>query len=280
MKITLGFSTCPNDTYIFDALVNGKIDAQGLKFIPVLADVEELNSRALEGDLDVTKLSYHAYGHVSDNYKVLDAGSALGWGNGPLVVSKRKIYTDEVQHTRIAVPGKLTTANFLTGIAFPDAKNKQYYLFSDIEEVVLSDAADVGVLIHENRFTYAERGLQLIMDLGKFWEKTTQLPIPLGGIMVNRRIPDDVQVIIQRLIRESLTFAYENPGSAMAYMKKYAQEMREDILLKHVDTFVNDFSLSLGEEGRAAINKLLEKGSSLGLFTMPGKDVFIPSDGL
>jgi len=275
MKINIGFSTCPNDTYIFDALVNGKIDTQGLIFSPVLADVEELNLMAQEGAIDVTKMSYHAYGHVSSFFKVLDAGSALGRGNGPLVVSKRKIYPDEVPHARIAIPGELTTANFLTGIAFPEAKNKKAYLFSDIEEVVLSNEADIGILIHENRFTYSNRGLKLIMDLGDFWEKKTGMPIPLGGIVVNRRIPDDLQLLIQKLIRESLAFAHENPGSAMEYMRKYAQEMREDILLKHVETFVNDYSLSLGPEGRAAINKLLNLGSKLGLFPPPKDEVFV-----
>ena len=275
MKISIGFSTCPNDTFIFDALVNGKIDTRGLEFAPVLADVEELNSRALEGDLDVTKLSYHAYGHVSAKYKILDSGSALGWGNGPLAVSKRKIYPDEVPDTRIAIPGELTTANFLTGIAFPGADNKKAYLFSEIEEVVLSDEADVGVLIHENRFTYYERGLKMIMDLGDYWEKKTGMPIPLGGIMVNRRVPHDIQKLIQKLIYDSLAYARDNPGSAIDYMRSHAQEMREDILLKHVDTFVNDYSLSLGEEGRSAISKLLELGSSRGLFPKPQKDIFV-----
>jgi len=277
MKITVGFSTCPNDTYIFDALVNGKIENRGIEFIPVLEDVEELNSRALEGDLDVSKMSYFAYGHVSGLYKVLDAGSALGWGNGPLMVSRRKIYADEVSGAKIAVPGMLTTANFLTGLAFPEAGNKKAYLFSDIEDVVLSDEADIGVLIHETRFTYRERGLKLIMDLGDYWEKNTKMPIPLGGIMVHRRIPREVQVEIQDLIRESIEFAMNNPGSAMEYMKRYSRELKEDIIFKHVDTFVNNNSLSLGEDGRNAVLKLLELGSSLKLFPAPVEEAFVPS---
>jgi len=275
MKLTLGFSTCPNDTFIFDALVNGKIDTGDLEFIPVLADVEELNSRAREGELDISKLSYHAYGHVSSDYKVLDAGSALGWGNGPLVVSKRRIYPDEIPYARIAIPGEMTTANFLFGIAFPEAMDKRAYLFSDIEEVVLSDEADVGVLIHENRFTYADRGLRLIMDLGEFWEETTDMPIPLGGIMVNRRIPEEKQKLVENLIHESLLYARKNPGSALEYMKKYAQDMREEIMLQHVETFVNDYSLSLRSEGREAVAKLLEMGSSKGLFPKPEGEVFV-----
>jgi len=275
MKLTLGFSTCPNDTFIFDALVNGKIDTGDLEFIPVLADVEELNSRAREGELDISKLSYHAYGHVSSDYKVLDAGSALGWGNGPLVVSKRRIYPDEIPYARIAIPGEMTTANFLFGIAFPEAMDKRAYLFSDIEEVVLSDEADVGVLIHEYRFTYADRGLGLIMDLGEFWEETTDMPIPLGGIMVNRRIPEEKQKLVENLIHESLLYARKNPGSALEYMKKYAQDMREEIMLQHVETFVNDYSLSLRSEGREAVAKLLEMGSGKGLFPKPEGEVFV-----
>lgn len=275
MDLTIGFSTCPNDTYIFDALVNGRIDTRGIVFTPILADVEELNSKAKDGELDITKLSYHAYGHVSSQYKVLDAGSALGWGNGPLLVSKRKIYPDEINEVRIAIPGELTTANFLMGTAFPGAGNKKSYLFSDIEEVVLSDEADVGVLIHENRFTYMNRGLELIMDLGEYWEKATGMPIPLGGIVVNRKLNKETQLTIQELIRESLIYANENPGSSYEYMKCYAQDMRKEIMLQHVETFVNDFSLSLGDDGRKAVMKLLDMGSKEGLFPVPGIDVFV-----
>ncbi len=275
MNLTIGFSTCPNDTFIFDALINDRIDTRGLRFTPFLADVEELNTKAKNGELDITKLSYHAFGHVSSKYKILDAGSALGWGNGPLVVCKRKIYPDEMNEVRIAIPGELTTANFLMETAFPHAKNKKSYIFSDIEDVVLSDEADVGVLIHENRFTYAGRGLKLIMDLGEFWEKETGMPIPLGGIVVNRKIPRDIQIVVQELIRESLVFARENPGSAFDYMKRYAQDMREEVMNQHVETFVNEFSLSLGVEGRKAVSKLLDLGSKEGLFTVPEDDVFV-----
>jgi len=276
MKISLGFSTCPNDTFIFDALVNGKIDTNGLDFIPVLADVEDLNTRSLTADLDVTKLSYHAYGHVSMYYKVLDSGSALGHGNGPLVVSNRKMSPKEIDEARIAIPGELTTANFLMGVAFPKAQNKKSYLFSDIESVVLGEKADIGVLIHENRFTYAERGLRLIEDLGAFWERETNLPIPLGGIMVNRRIPENIQLRIQKCIYDSIRFAFDNPESSLGYMRQFAQEMREDILHKHVQTFVNDFSLSLGTEGQKAVRKLLDLGSSQGLFHQPEGEIFVP----
>lgn len=276
MKISLGFSTCPNDTFIFDALINGKIDTDGLEFIPVLADVEELNKRALTAELDVTKLSYHAYGHASMHYKILDSGSALGHRNGPLVVSKREIAPEELAEVRIAIPGDLTTANFLMAVAFPQAQNKKSYLFSEIESVILSDEADIGVLIHENRFTYAEKGLRLIEDLGAFWERETKLPIPLGGIVVNRRIPEIIQLQIQKCIYKSIRFAFDNPESSLAYMRQYAQEMREEILHKHVQTFVNDFSLSLGMEGQEAVRKLLDLGSNQGMFPMPVNEIFVP----
>ncbi len=276
MKITIGFSTCPNDTFIFDALIHSKIDNYGLEFIPFLADVEELNTKALNGDLDVTKLSYHAYGHVTKNYMILDAGSALGHGNGPLVISKRELLPSEIDLARIAIPGDFTTANFLMGLAYPKAKNKKSYLFSDIESLVLDDEADVGVIIHENRFTYKERGLKLIEDLGLFWERKTQLPIPLGGIVVNRRVPVDIQLLIQKAIHHSLKFAFTNPESSLDYIKAHAQDMREDILHQHVKTFVNDFSLSLGVEGQKAIRTLLQLGSNLQLFPDPGDDIFVP----
>lgn len=276
MKISIGFSTCPNDTFIFDALVNGKIDTHGLEFSPLLADVEELNMKAVTAELDVTKLSYHAYGHVAMHYKVLDSGSALGHGNGPLVVSKRKISSEEINSARIAIPGDLTTANFLMTVAFPQAQNKKSYLFSDIESALLNDEADIGVLIHENRFTYEERGLSLIEDLGAFWERKTQLPIPLGGIVVNRSVPENVQLRLQKCIYDSIRFAFENPESSLGYMRQYAQEMREDILRQHVQTFVNDFSLSLGTDGQQAVRKLLDLGSNLGLFPKPENEIFVP----
>ena len=169
-KISLGFSTCPNDTFIFDAMVHQKIDTEGLEFEVILGDVEELNNKALKNELDVTKISYHAFSKIAENYLLLDSGSALGYKNGPLLISKHKIYSDEVNDVKIAIPGANTTANLLLSIAFPNAKNKKEYLFSDIEEVVLSGEMDAGLIIHENRFTYEKKGLKKIIDLGEFWE--------------------------------------------------------------------------------------------------------------
>ena len=275
MKISLGFSTCPNDTYIFDALVNAKIDVEGLSFEPYLADVEELNQMAMRAELDVTKLSYHAFGHVTDSYKLLDSGSALGRGNGPLLVSNHQIEKEDVSDQRIAIPGKFTTANMLLGIAFPHVKNKIETLFSDVEEMLLSGETELGVLIHETRFTYADRGLHLVKDLGQFWEEETGLPIPLGGIVVRNSLPKEVQIKIQEGIRSSLEFARAYPESSSGYMKKYAQEMDEAILKKHVKTFVNDFSLGLGEEGRKAVRKVLDLGYQSGLFKQAPTDIFV-----
>ncbi len=275
MKLKLGFSTCPNDTFIFDAMVHGRIDTEGLEFDLVLADVEELNKAAFEHELDITKLSYHAYAYVANNYLLLNSGSALGNNNGPLLISKHKIYPDEVNDVRIAIPGKYTTANLLLSIAYPDAKNKKEYLFSDIEEVVLSGEMDAGLIIHENRFTYADRGLKKIMDLGEFWETKTQLPIPLGGIVINRKLSKEVQQKVNRVLRRSLEFAYENPNAALPFIKQYAQEMDEEVMYKHIKLYVNDFSLDLGDKGKKAIKKLYETASDLNVIPEMPEDIFI-----
>jgi 1,4-dihydroxy-6-naphthoate synthase len=202
-KITLGFSTCPNDTFIFDAMVHYKIDTEDLDFEVVLGDVEELNQKALKGALDVTKISYNAYAKVSDRYVILDAGSALGYKNGPLLISKQKIYENELHDVKIAIPGFNTTANLLLSVAFPEAKNKKEYLFSDIEEAVLSNETDAGLIIHENRFTYQKKGLKKIVDLGEYWEQETGLPIPLGGIVVSRALDKNLQEKINRVMKKS-----------------------------------------------------------------------------
>jgi 1,4-dihydroxy-6-naphthoate synthase len=259
MKLTLGFSTCPNDTFIFDAAVHNKIDTEGLEFNLYLADVEELNSKAYEGEIDITKLSYHAFAYASKNYLILNSGSALGNNNGPLLISKRKIYPDEINSLKIAIPGKNTTANLLFSIAYPEAKNKKEYIFSDIEAVILDEEVDAGLIIHENRFTYLENGLRKIIDLGEYWQTKTNLPIPLGCIAVNRKIDTETQKKIDRVIKRSLLYAFENPESSLAFMKKYAQEMNAEVMKKHVELYVNDFSIDLGNIGKKAIKTLYEE---------------------
>jgi 1,4-dihydroxy-6-naphthoate synthase len=256
MRLTIGFSPCPNDTFIFEAMINGRIDTEGIEYDWFLADVEELNHNALEGTVDITKISYHAYAYAASQYILLDAGGALGRGNGPLLISKRKIYPDEINDARIAIPGKYTTANLLLSIAWPEAKKKQEYLFSDIPEVILSEEADAGLIIHETRFTYKTMGLQKIADLGAFWEKTAGMPIPLGAIVVNRKISADIALKVNNTIRRSIDYASSNPTPASLFIKKHAREIEESVIKEHIKLYVNDFSRSLGKEGHEAVIKL------------------------
>lgn len=277
MKLTLAYSTCPNDTFIFDALVNGKIDTEGLTFVPVLGDVEELNKQAFKGGVDITKISYHAYAYIADSYRILNSGSALGHNNGPLLVSKRKIYPDEIESVRIAIPGKYTTANLLLGIAWPGAKNTKEYLFSDIEQLLLDNEADAGLLIHENRFTYQKRGLRKISDLGEFWDRLTGCPIPLGAIAIYRSLPDDIAMAVDRSLKRSVEFAFNNPESSFDYVRKYAVTMERSVMQKHIDLYVNNYTIGLGEDGKSAVRRLYSEAFSRSVIPEVRKDIFIPS---
>ncbi|WP_316790583.1 1,4-dihydroxy-6-naphthoate synthase [Pedobacter frigoris] len=267
MKLSLGFSPCPNDTFIFDALIHHKIDTEGLDFEVSFDDVETLNQKAFRGELDITKLSFHAFAHLYDKYALLDAGSALGFGVGPMLISKRKDLTPEnlSADLKIGIPGKYTTANFLLGIAFPHLANKQEMVFSDIEPSLLSDKIDAGLIIHENRFTYAEKGLTKIIDLGNYWEELTGCAIPLGGIVVNRKLERDVQEKVNRLIRKSVEYAFANPKSGISFIKSHAQEMSEEVMYKHIDLYVNQYSVDLGIEGRKAIDVMFKMAQEKGV---------------
>lgn len=256
MKLRLGFSPCPNDTFIFDALVNGKIDTGGLQFEPVLEDVETLNQWALEGRLDITKLSFPALFQTADQYAILSAGSALGNGVGPLLIAKEPIAQDAVQHQSIAIPGLHTTANFLLSFAFPQAAHRRPVLFSEIENSVLEGNTELGLIIHENRFTYAQRGLHKVLDLGEYWEQQTGLPIPLGCIAIRRSFPADVQQQADQFIRKSLEYAFAHYPSLPPYVEQHAQEMDKAVMRQHIDLYVNQFSLELGHAGRKAIEQL------------------------
>ena len=251
---TLGFSPCPNDTFIFDALVHGKIDTGDMRFEPVLLDVEELNQRAAEGDLDITKLSFNALMHLTDKYRLLNSGTALGRGVGPLLIARKETEGLDPQKARIAIPGVRTTANFLMGFAYPEAKNKVPMLFSDIEDAVLNGEVDMGVIIHENRFTYAEKGLAKVRDLGEFWEAETRHAIPLGGIAVNSRIEPQAQKEIEEMLRLSVEFARNNPEQTEEYVRCHAQKMEREVMYRHIDLYVNDYTVTLGENGRAAVD--------------------------
>jgi len=260
MKFTLGFSPCPNDTFIFDALVNNKIDTEGFEFETVLADVETLNQWALEGKLDITKLSFPAFFRSLSNYTLLNSGSALGKGVGPLLItdSSQPISEEEINQASIALPGIHTTANLLFSFAYPNATDKQFMLFSSIENALLNKETDLGVIIHENRFTYHERGLYKVKDLGEFWEEKTELPIPLGGIAINQSVKRSVALKIDALIRKSLEYAFANYPAITNYVKQHSQEMSEDVMRQHIDLYVNNYSLDLGDDGREAIEHLHE----------------------
>jgi 1,4-dihydroxy-6-naphthoate synthase len=267
MKLSLGFSPCPNDCFMFDAIVHKRIDLEGLDFTERLADVEALNKSAFAGEVDVTKLSYHAYAYCATHYVLLDAGSALGRNCGPLLISKRSISTDEVAagQLRIAIPGKYTTANFLLGLAFPTATNKTELVFSEIESALLNDAYDAGLIIHENRFTYGAKGLKKIIDLGEFWERETGTPIPLGGIVIDRALPDEVKQRVNRVLRRSVEYAFANRAASLPYVRAHAQEMSEEVMYKHIDLYVNEYSVDLGADGRRAVELLFERAHAGGI---------------
>ena len=258
MKLTLGFSPCPNDTFIFDALVNKKIDTEGLEFDVVLEDVETLNKWSFEKKLDITKLSYPAFFQNLDKYVLLNSGAALGKGVGPLLISKHNIQhsTFNFQEATIALPGENTTANLLFSFAYPAAKNKKHMIFSAIEESVLNEQTELGVIIHENRFTYQQKGLHKVTDLGEYWEEKMKAPIPLGGIAVKRSIEKETSLKIDRLIRKSIEFAFSNYPLITDYIKQHSQEMSEDVMRQHIELYVNNFSIDLGKDGKQAIETL------------------------
>lgn len=276
MKLTLGFSPCPNDTFIFDAMVNKKIDTGDLSFDVVLEDVETLNQWTLEGKLDITKLSFPAFFRAADKYVLLNAGSALGKGVGPLLVSKKEepMDTTAVVQSAIALPGINTTANLLFSFAYPDATQKQFMLFSAIEDAVVNAQTDLGVIIHENRFTYRQKGLYKVTDLGEYWEQQMHIPIPLGGIAIKRNIDRKIALQVDQLIRKSLDYAFENYPFITDYVKQHSQAMQEEVMRQHIDLYVNNYSLDLGEEGKKAIEVLagvFAKNNAISL----QKDIFL-----
>lgn len=275
MKLTLGFSPCPNDCFVFDALVHRRIPSGGLEFDVVMEDVEELNRRAFAGEIDVTKLSYYAYAFLTGNYALLDSGSALGSGVGPLLIAAKDYSLSEVPHLKTAIPGKYTTANFLFSLACPSAKNKKEMIFSDIESAVLGGEVDAGVIIHENRFTYAQRGLKRIIDLGEWWEKETGAAIPLGGIVIRRSLPAEIMKKVNGLVRASVEYAFAHPQASREFVKAHAQEMSEEVRKKHIDLYVNKYSVELGGEGRRAVQFMLSRARQLGMGKDIREDIFV-----
>jgi len=278
MKLTIGFSPCPNDTFIFDALVHHKIDTEGLDFEVYLGDVEDLNNKAFKAELDITKISYHAYGYLTNKYVLLDAGSALGRACGPLLIqnSKLKIQNSaDLSAVKIAIPGKMTTANFLLSIAHPEATNKVEMLFSDIEDAVVNGEVDAGLIIHENRFTYQEKGLEKIVDLGEFWEESTGQLIPLGGIIIKRDLPKETIQKVNRILRKSIEYAFKNPDEPLSYMQCNAQEMDKSVMMQHVELYVNKYSIDLGVEGKEAITQMFNLAQEKEIIPKIANTIFI-----
>lgn len=258
MELSLAFSPCPNDTYIFHAMINSLVDTEGLTFNVKMADVEELNKLAQSGKIDICKLSYNAFFSLVDKYCMLRSGSALGYNNGPLFVKKagKKI---ENSNPQIAIPGVNTSAALLLKTAYPNYTNLTPMLFSNIEQAILSGDVEAGVLIHEGRFTYQNKGLELICDLGEFWQENFKHPIPLGGIAVNRTLPLDVQHKVGRVLKRSIIYANEHPAESANFIKENAQEIETDVQKKHIALFVNNFTLELGKEGEDAVQFMYSK---------------------
>jgi 1,4-dihydroxy-6-naphthoate synthase len=283
MKLSLGFSPCPNDTFIFDAMIHNKVDTEGLNFEVSYEDVETLNQKAFKAELDITKLSYHAYAYLTENYVLLHAGSALGFGVGPLLICKNEELANMplnalrkiIGELKVAIPGKYTTANFLLNLAFPEAQNKIEMKFFEIEPSLLEQKIDLGVIIHENRFTYQDKGLKKIMDLGEYWENLTHCPIPLGGIMIKRELPEEIKQKVNRIICRSVNYAFENPESGMSFICSHAQEMSNDVIKKHIELYVNKYSVDLGEEGRKAVEIFFDHARKGGLIPETKQNLFI-----
>ena len=267
--LTLGYSPCPNDTFIFYALIHRRIDTGDLKFKEVLLDVETLNQKALNAELDLTKISYHAFGYLQDKYSLLRAGGALGRGCGPLVVTKHAFTMKELQGKKIAIPGKLTTAVLLLQLfdsAFRIPHSAFIVMpFHKIMEAVAREEVDAGLIIHESRFTYPSYGLKQVIDLGEWWEKETGLPIPLGGIIAKKTLGKDLNKTINELIRQSVEYAFQNRNEPTEYIKEHSQELSDEVIHRHIDLYVNDYSLDIGQDGNKAVKELLSRAEDAGI---------------
>lgn len=264
MRLKIGFSPCPNDTYIFYALVHQAIDTEGIQFEPFISDVEVLNKKAYTQDLDVTKISYNAYLDLTFSHYLLDSGSALGRNCGPLLIANQKMSMEELTNCPIAIPGIHTTANFLLDFFLPFEAKKVVMPFDDIENAILRGDIPAGVIIHENRFTYAQKGLIKIEDLGSVWEASTGSPIPLGGIIARRHLGEKTALQVERLIKKSLEYADSHRQEVLKYVRQYAQEMDEIVMWQHIDLYVNDYSRSLAENGRSAIDRFFAEAAKSG----------------
>jgi 1,4-dihydroxy-6-naphthoate synthase len=272
-KLLLGYSPCPNDTFIFYALVHKKIKGF-VEFSEILKDVEALNRMALLKELDVSKVSYHALGFLRDDYCLLHSGSAIGKGCGPLIVAKKPIETSNLSRKTIAVPGKMTTANLLLQIYNPDIKRIVEMPFDTIMNAVSLGIVDAGLIIHEGRFTYPAYNLVQIVDLGDWWEKETGFPIPLGGILAKRDLGARSINHIDALLKKSIEYSIQNRELSRDYIRIHSQELDNHVIDQHIDLYVNHYTLDI-KDGIAAIEKLLKTADELNLIPHSDKSLFI-----
>ncbi|HEV2150179.1 MAG TPA: 1,4-dihydroxy-6-naphthoate synthase [Longimicrobiaceae bacterium] len=275
MQLTLGYSPCPNDTFIFDALVHGRVEVEGVRFRERLEDVETLNRLARESALDLTKISYGAIPYLLDDYVLLRSGGALGRRCGPLVVAREPMPVEALRGKRIAIPGRFTTANLLLRLFDPALAEGVELVYSDVMPAVARGEVDAGLIIHESRFTYPEHGLVCLQDLGEWWEGETGLPIPLGGILARRSLGTDTARRVEEGIRRSVEHAFAHPGDALPYMRAHAQEMEESVMRSHVELYVNRFSRDLGKEGERAVRTLFERGRAAGVLPAAERPLFV-----
>lgn len=271
--LTIGYSPCPNDTFIFYALVHGRVRVPGIEFRERLEDVETLNSLALDGTLDITKISYHAFGHLRAQYALLRSGSALGRGCGPLVVARPGTSLPDLRQGVVAIPGRLTTAALLLRLYDPAVANLAVMSFDRIMETVSGGQAAAGLIIHESRFTYPRYGLEKLLDLGEWWERTFKVPIPLGGILGRRSLGRETLLEVEAGIRESLLYARSHTTEVVDYCRQHSQEMDEEVMKSHIELYVNDFSLDLGREGFAAVQRLFTEAEARGIVPRSGKEL-------
>lgn len=275
MRLSFAYSPCPNDTFMFEPIVNSRIDTMGIDFDIVLAEVEELNQAAFESKYDISKLSFNAFTKLTDTYRLLNSGSALGRGCGPILVSKPGFSLADIDQATVAIPGINTTANLLLDIAVPTIGNKEVIVFHDIEEAVSNGLVDAGLLIHESRFTFMDHGLVKLMDMGDYWEKTTQMPIPLGGIAISNNIDRETQKKVNQVLYNSISYAQENPRSGLDYIRCHAQEMDTDVMYKHIDLYVNSYSQDLGDEGKESVLHLFTELHRQGKIDHIPDDIFV-----
>jgi 1,4-dihydroxy-6-naphthoate synthase len=269
--LTIGYSPCPNDTFIFYALTHGKVRVAGIEFREQLEDVETLNRMALDGGLDITKISYHALGHLRENYALLRAGGALGRGCGPLIVARAGTTLGDLKKGSVAIPGKLTTAYLLLRLFDPSIENVTVMTFDRVMDAVSKGDATAGLIIHESRFTYPRYKLEKLLDLGEWWERYSGLPIPLGGILGKRSLGRDLLLRVEEGIRESIRYAGAHPDEVMGYCRRYSQEMDEKVMRSHIDLYVNTFSLDLAREGLSAVRRLFAEAEARGIFPSADK---------